>query len=452
MATDQTTTLPVREKEESPKVEVKTVETNPNEKRGEKDDEPLDPAKHIEAHILPRLDDDVIDYYLNEIVKKASTRVVGIDYIRANPEQFRNLISLDTGDGSFPRVETYTLTSEKDGGQFPVRVYHPDPAEHGPGPYPVHLNYHGGGFILGDLQTEAQLCLGMREAGVVVVDVNYRHCPETLFGKCFEDAWAALLWTRESAEKLNINPNSVSLGGISAGGHITIVMHLRARDAGIPLRLVMPTVAPAAGSLFYKYYTDSPHKSFHDLHRSPILPWARIKYFADVAFDSVPDADAGVVEGDSKEVIRDKRVAALRKVWPNEWLVPLDAPIERFRGLADAYVRTGEMDNLRDEGEAYGHRMIEAGSQVTFKRYPRAVHTFMYLDFNKQKRVYDIDSFVALRRAHGLVALESSEVEKRIDRVMAAVKAKRVVEKEALDAKKKAAGDLGKADSDGAYA
>ncbi|CAK7218530.1 hypothetical protein SBRCBS47491_003535 [Sporothrix bragantina] len=447
MTTEQTATLPIRENGEgTPKVEFKEEKTASKETTD--DDEPLDPAKYIEAHILPRLDDDVIDYYLNEIVKKASTRVIGVDYIRANPEQFRNLISLDTGDGSFPRVATYTLTSEKDSAEFPVRVYHPDPAEHGPGPYPVHLNYHGGGFILGDLQTEAQLCLSMREAGVVVVDVNY----QTLFGKCFEDAWAALLWTRESAEKLNIKPDSVSLGGISAGGHITIVMHLRARDAGIPLRLVMPTVAPAAGSLFYKYYTDSPHKSFHDLHRSPILPWARIKYFADVAFDSVPDIHAGIVEGDSKETIRDKRVAALHKMWPHEWLVPLDAPIERFRGLADAYIRTGEMDNLRDEGEAYGHRMVEAGGQVTFKRYPRSVHTFMYLDFNKQKRVYDIDSFVALRRAHGLAALAPEEVEKRIDRVMAAVKTKRVVEKDALEAKKKAQGDAGKADSDGAYA
>ncbi|CAK7229412.1 hypothetical protein SCUCBS95973_007214 [Sporothrix curviconia] len=452
MATEQIATLPVREREEeTSKVAVKKDETA-GDKESKDEDEPLDPAKYIEAHILPRLDDDVIDYYLNEVVKKASTRVVGIDYIRANPEQFRNLISLDTGDGSFPRVATYTLASEKDGAEFPVRVYHPDPAEHGPGPYPVHLNFHGGGFILGDLQTEAQLCLGMREAGVAVVDVNYRHCPETLWGKCFEDAWAALLWTRASAEKLNINPDSVSLGGISAGGHITIVMHFRARDAGIPLRLVMPTVPPAAGSLFYKYYTDSPHKSFHDLHRSPILPWARIKYFADIALDSVPDAVAGVVEGDSKETIRDKRVASLRELWPHEWLTPLDAPLERYRGLADAYVRTGEMDNLRDEGEAYGHRMVEAGGQVTFKRYPRSVHTFMYLDFTRQKRVYDIDSFVALRRAHGLAALAPEEVEKRIDRVMAAVKAKRVVEKDALEAKKKAQGDAGKVDGDGAYA
>ena len=258
--------------------------------------------------------------------------------------------------------------------------------------------------------------------------------------------------TRECAERLNINPDSVSLGGVSAGAHISIVLQFRARDAGIPLRMVMPTVPPAGGSLFYKYYTDSPHKSFHDLHRSPILPWVRIKYFADLCLDSVPDAIADVVNGDSKETIREKRIAALRQLWPNEWLAPLDAPIERFRGLADAYVRTGEMDNLRDEGEAYGHRMVEAGVQVTMKRYPRSVHTFMYLDFNKQKRVYDIDSFVMLRRAHGLAALAPEEVEKRIDRVMAAVKAQRVVEKEALEARKKAAGETSTADGDGAYA
>ena len=182
MATEQTATLPVREKEEATKVEAKAevkVETKVE------DDEPLDPAKHIEAHILPRLDKDVVDYYLNEIVKKASTRPVSIEYIRSHPEEFRNLIAVDTGDGSFPRVTDYTLTSENDGAEFPVRVYHPDPAEHGLGPYPVHLNFHGGGFVLGDLHTEAQLCLGMREAGVVVVDVNYRHCP----GKRSSSPW-----------------------------------------------------------------------------------------------------------------------------------------------------------------------------------------------------------------------------------------------------------------------
>lgn len=228
-------------------------------------------------------------------------------------------------------------------------------------------------------------------------------------------------------------------------------MHLRARDAGIPLRLVMPTVPPSAGCLFFQFYTDSQHKSFHEFHRSPILPWARIKYFSEVALDSVPDALAGVVEGDDKETIRQKRKAALYQLWPLEWLVPLDAPKAKLQGLAPAYVRTGEMDNLRDEGEAYGHAVVAAGGQVTFKRYPGGVHTFMYLDFNRQKRAYDLDSVVALRQAHGFAALAPAEVEARVDRVAAAVKAKRVVEKEALEAKKKAAGVAGK-EGDNAYA
>ncbi|KJR88519.1 esterase [Sporothrix schenckii 1099-18] len=407
-------------------------------------DEPLDPAKHIEAHILPRLDKDVVDYYLHEIVAKASTRPVSIEYIRSHPEEFRNLIAIDTGDGSFPRVTDYTLTSEKDGATFPVRVYHPDPADHGPGPYPVHLNFHGGGFVLGDLHTEAQLCLSMREAGVVVVDVNYRHCPETLFGKAFEDAWAALLWTRASASLLNIDPDSVSLGGISAGAHISIVMQLRARDAGVPLQLVMATVPATAGCLFYQFYTDARHASFHEFHRSPILPWARVQYFADMCLESVPDDVAGIAVSADKEdkkdkgAIRQKRKDAIFRLWPRAWLAPLDATRAQLQGLAPAYIRTGELDSLRDEGEAFGQAVVAAGGQVTFKRYPGGVHTFMYLDFNRQKRAYDIDSVVALRQAHGFAALPPAEVEARVDRAAAATKAKRAVEKEAL-AKKKAA-------------
>ncbi len=171
MAVANSEVLPVREKEP-------VAESVADEAPEDDDDAPLDPTKYIEAHILARLDDDYVDYYLNEVVKKAPKTPVTIDDIRARPEDFRSAIAVDTGTGYFPRVETHALVSaEGDGGAFEARVYHPDPAEHGAGPYPVHINYHGGGFVLGDLQAEAQLCLAMREAGVVVVDVNYRHCP-----------------------------------------------------------------------------------------------------------------------------------------------------------------------------------------------------------------------------------------------------------------------------------
>ncbi len=245
--------------------------------------------------------------------------------------------------------------------------------------------------------------------------------------------------TRAEAARLNINADSVSIGGISAGGHITLVVHQRARDAGIPLRLAMPTVTPATGCLFYEYYVDSPYKSFVELARTPGLPWGRVQFFGGVGLDSVRDEEAGVgAENDDGKTARQKRLAFLQARYPARWLDPLGpASGTDFRGLADVFVRTGELDMLRDEGEAYALAVAAAGGRATLKRYLGAVHIFPYLDFSAQKRVFDIDSVAALRQAHGLAALAADEVAARVDRVAAAVKAKQALEKGEREEKKK---------------
>ncbi|EPE03833.1 alpha beta-hydrolase [Ophiostoma piceae UAMH 11346] len=394
-----------------------------------------DPADYIEAHILPRMDPEIVDY-ITPMVKNLPAKPATIEDIRANPAAFRGRISVDTSEG-FEGMTQYELTS-KDGGTFPIRVYHPHgaaaqenlgavgaTANAGAG---VHINFHGGGFVLGDLYTEAQLCLSMREAGIVVVDVNYRHCPDTLWGKCFEDAWAVLLWVRENASSLKVNPASLSIGGVSAGGYISTVLHQRARDEGIPLRLVMPTVPATSGSLFYDFYTDSPFSSFHEFVRTPILSWARIQSFAGMVVDSVTDEQAGVDRSDAAAASRKKKIAFLKKTWPTEWVAPLSNT--NFKDLAPVFVRTAELDLLRDEGEAYAMAVVKAGGTATLKRYPGTLHTFMFLDFGVQKHAYDVDSIVALRQAHGLAPLALDEIKARVDRVLAEVKAQQQREKE----------------------
>lgn len=150
-----------------------------------------DPEELLEDHIRAKLDPEFIKFFVNVVAKQRPAHLIPIEEVRANQEKFRPPIALDSS--KHERVSDY-LVSSQDDATIPVRVYHPDPAKFGPGPYPVHMNHHGGGFVLGDLYSEAQICLSMREAGVVVVDVNYRHCPETIWGKCIQDAWAALNW------------------------------------------------------------------------------------------------------------------------------------------------------------------------------------------------------------------------------------------------------------------
>ena len=94
------------------------------------------------------------------------------------------------------------------------------------------------------------------------------------------------------------------------------------------------------------------------------------------------------------------KLTELRATWPDWWFAPVRAP--DWKGLCDTFIRTAEIDPLRDEGEAYGMKLVANGNKVTMKRYLGAPHTFMYLDFMKQKQAYDADAIDALKKAHGL--------------------------------------------------
>ncbi|KAI0135942.1 alpha/beta-hydrolase [Hypoxylon sp. NC0597] len=332
----------------------------------------------FEPHVLEKYDPEVVKFVLK-------TRAAGalvpdefnIEDLRANAAKYAPWSKDVTG---WERVADGEVTSE-DGAKIPIKIYQPDPTQFGDGPYGTHLNFHGGGFVFGNLTTESQLCLSMRDnAGVIVIDVNYRHCPEATWGKCIEDARAVLKWARESGSSQKINPDSISIGGISAGAHISLVLQHIARDEGIPLKLCLPSVPPSTDALLYTSYTQSPFASFHDFAHGPILPWERIKFFGEQCFP------------------RDK-AEELRATLPEWWVAPLKS--KNWTGLCDTFVRTGECDALRDEGEAYGLKLVEGGNKVTMKRYTGSPHIFMYLDWFKKKHEYDLDTISALKAAHG---------------------------------------------------
>ncbi|KAH8676098.1 Alpha/Beta hydrolase protein [Xylariales sp. PMI_506] len=309
------------------------------------------------------------------------TWAVSIEDRRANPDKYKPPWSQDPR--GWDRVAERGFPSDDGEATIPVMVYHPDPEVHGKGPYGVHINYHGGGFVLGDLEGESAICRSMSEgAGVVVIDVNYRHCPEAPWGKAIEDGFTAVKWVRSLAEDLNIKPDSLSIGGISAGGHISITVQQMARDAGIPMRLCMASVPPATGALGYTSPSDSPFPSFVEFADGPILPWESIKFFGETAW---PPGDPAA----------EARRAAL----PDWWVVPLAAT--NWSGLCPTLLRTASCDPLRDEGEAYGRKLVEAGNEVTFKRYLGSPHVFMFWTDFEVKKEYDQDSIRALKQAHG---------------------------------------------------
>ena len=174
----------------------------------------------------------------------------------------------------------------------------------------------------------------------------------------------------------------MSIGGISAGGAISVVLQHLARNAGIPLKLCLLAVTPTTEGLAYSDYTDSPFQSFHEFNKDPILPWAQTKYFGSHCMpkDKLPE---------------------LKAMWPDWWFSPLRAT--NWDGLCDTFIRTAGIDMLRDECEAYGVKLIAGGTKVTFKRYIGVPHLFMYFPFLQPAKQFDLDAIEALKRAHGLI-------------------------------------------------
>jgi acetyl esterase/lipase len=154
-----------------------------------------------------------------------------------------------------------------------------------------------------------------------------------------------------------------------------------ARDSGIPLKLCMASVTPATDALSYAYSTESPFGSFHEFYRGPVLPWERIKYFGRLCMPP-------------------EKLPELQRMWPDWWFAPLRAP--NWNGLCDTFIRTAELDPLRDEGEAYAMKLVAGGNKVSLKRYLGCPHTFMYINTMRRKQEYDRDANDALWDAHSI--------------------------------------------------
>jgi acetyl esterase len=226
-------------------------------------------------------------------------------------------------------------------GPVPIRIYRP--AE---GLLPVVVFFHGGGWVLCNLDTHDDLCRSLANGtGAVVVSVDYRQPPEHPFPAAVDDAYGALQWVAGHAHELGIDEDRLAVAGDSAGGNLAAAVCLMARHrSGSPIRfqlLIYPVLAYAfdTGSYFDKatgYFLTAEQ-----------MRWYWDQYLADPA---------------------DGR---------NPYASPLLA--EDLDGLPPAHIITGEHDPLRDEGEAYAGRLREAGVDVTNVRYGGMFHGFFTL-------------------------------------------------------------------------
>ena len=226
------------------------------------------------------------------------------------------------------------------GGQIPLRIYTPSEVDETP---PVAVMFHGGGWVIGDLDTadsqSRELCAG---AGCIVVSVDYRLAPEHRFPAAAEDSFAATRWASENGAALGGDPARLAVVGDSAGGNLAAVVALMARDAGGPAISAQVLAYPVTdGSRF-----DT--ASYRDCAEGYMLTAEAMHWF----WDHYADPEART----------DPRAS------------PLLA--DDLSGLPPALVMTAEYDPLRDEGEAYAKALEAAGNAVECIRFDGFLHGF----------------------------------------------------------------------------
>lgn len=250
------------------------------------------------------------------------------------------------------------------GGPLPVRLYRPAPAADGARGCLVFL--HGGGWVLGDLVSHGPLARGLAaRSGAIVASVDYRLAPEHPFPAALDDAWTALRWaTGPAAAAHGIDPARVAVGGDSAGGNLAAACALRARDAGIALRLqllVYPVTDARTDTPSYVANSDG-----FGLTRGA-MEW----YWAQYA------------PGEAERAL--------------ECCSPLRAA--SLAGVAPAHVLTAQHDVLRDDGDLYAARLAAAGVPVEHRVWDGMNHGFLRLPGIVDRAAEAVDACAEALRA-----------------------------------------------------
>ena len=238
-------------------------------------------------------------------------------------------------------VEPLTIPSPA--GSIPARIYTPTRLRKANGLAPGLVFFHGGGWVIGDLDSHDVVCRKLADEGeLMVVSVDYRLAPEHKFPAAVDDAIASTKWIAENAKQFGIDASRLMVGGDSAGGNLAAVVAISARDGNGP---------DIAGQLLI--YPAIDFAMTHPSHREPetsiLLTHSVIRWFRDHYLNGAAD-------------VGDWRASPARA--------------RTLIGLPPAYVLTAGADPLRDEGDEYARRLKEAGVAVTHRTFPGQFHGF----------------------------------------------------------------------------
>lgn len=253
---------------------------------------------------------------------------------------YLGIVALSGEAAALHEVESRTIPGPA--GDIPIRVYKPSAATD----LPVCLYFHGGGFVIGNLDSHDHICRALAaRSGTAIVAVDYRLAPENRFPAGVDDCWAATQWVAANGEAIGVDASRLGVAGDSAGGNLAAVMTLRARDAGSPSIAFQLLIYPAVS------HDEFPSRSAAETQtvflNVELMRWFWENYMPEGADPSTPD------------------------------LSPLCAT--DLAGLPPAFVVTAECDPLRDEGEAYAKRLVDAGVPVDFRLVETMPHAFFHM-------------------------------------------------------------------------
>jgi acetyl esterase len=228
-------------------------------------------------------------------------------------------------------------------GVIPARVYTPRTLRQSDGLAPCLVFFHGGGWVIGDLDSHDVACRKLADEGqLIVISVDYRLAPEDKFPAAVDDAFAATAWIADHAKELGIDATRLVVGGDSAGGNLAAVVAISARERNGPSISGQVLIYPATDFAMM-------HPSHREPETSILLTHTVIRWFRDHYLNSPADA----------------------KNWRAS-----PARAETLAGLPPAFVMTAGADPLRDEGEEYARRLERAGVPVTYRTFPGQFHGF----------------------------------------------------------------------------
>lgn len=230
----------------------------------------------------------------------------------------------------------------------PIRIYYPSDSDL----LPVCMYFHGGGFVLGNLETHDSLCRNLaHESGCVVVAVDYRLAPENRYPSALDDCYEATEFVVSHASELNVDANRVVVAGDSAGGNLAATVSLRARDrTGAAHEVAVPAPTIRGQVLIY-----------------PVIE-------NDFSTDSYTDYAEGF--GLSRDVMKWFWAQYLGEQTADSFAAPIQS--QSLSELPSAHILTAEYDVLRSEGERYSLALSDAGVPTTLRQYDGMLHGFVH--------------------------------------------------------------------------